>query len=89
MKRAIAEYDAGIRASVRKALQREQRRNGGYIVNYHGRFLPLDQGREYAAVNYSEHCDILAQGPLPSNAGLDDYLAAAGSRRGVGGSPEG
>ena len=80
VKRTIAEYDAVYfeLPAYARALQREQRRNGGYIVNYHGRFLPLDQGREYAAVNYSVQSiarDILAQALIDlSNAGLDDYL---------------
>lgn len=61
-----------------KSLQREQRQRGGYILNYHGRYLPLDNGREYAAVNYSVQSiarDLLAQALLDLNdAGLDDYL---------------
>lgn len=61
-----------------KSLQREQRQRGGYIVNYHGRYLPLDVGREYAAVNYSVQSiarDLLAQAIVDlSTAGLDDYL---------------
>lgn len=61
-----------------RELQRQQRSNGGYIINHHGRFLPLDSGREYAAVNYSVQSiarDILAQALIDlSRAGLDDYL---------------
>lgn len=61
-----------------KELQRQQRANGGFILNHHGRFLPLDSGREYAAVNYSVQSiarDILAQALIDlSSAGLDDYL---------------
>lgn len=61
-----------------KSLQLEQRSRGGFIVNYHGRYLPLDTGREYAAVNYSVQSiarDLLAQALIDlSNAGLDDYL---------------
>lgn len=61
-----------------KALQREQRSRGGFIVNHHGRYLPLDAGREYAAVNYSVQSiarDLLAQALIDlANAGLDDYL---------------
>jgi len=61
-----------------KDLQRQQRMNGGYILNHHGRFLPLDSGREYAAVNYSVQSiarDLLAQALIDlSKGGLDDYL---------------
>lgn len=61
-----------------KSLQREQRMNGGFIINYHGRYLPLDVGREYAAVNYSVQSiarDLLAQALIDmAKAGLDDYL---------------
>lgn len=59
-------------------LQTEQRLRGGYILNHHGRYLPLDSGREYAAVNYSVQSiarDLLAQALIDlSAAGLDDYL---------------
>jgi len=61
-----------------KSLQREQRQRGGFIINHHGRYLPLDTGREYAAVNYSVQSiarDILAQALIDlSAAGLDDHL---------------
>lgn len=61
-----------------KALQLEQRSRGGFIVNHHGRYLPLDTGREYAAVNYSVQSiarDLLAQALIDlASAGLDDYL---------------
>lgn len=61
-----------------RSLQTEQRLRGGYILNYHGRYLPLDSGREYAAVNYSVQSiarDLLAQALIDLSAqGLDDYL---------------
>lgn len=61
-----------------RRLQSEQRMNGGFILNHHGRYLPLDHGREYAAVNYSVQSiarDLLAQALIDlSSAGLDDYL---------------
>lgn len=61
-----------------RALQQEQRSRGGFIVNHHGRYLPLDSGREYAAVNYSVQSiarDLLAQALIDLSAqGLDDYL---------------
>lgn len=61
-----------------KSLQREQRERGGFIINHHGRYLPLDAGREYAAVNYSVQSiarDLLAQALIDlARAGLDDYL---------------
>lgn len=59
-------------------LNREQRSRGGYIINHHGRYMPLDQGRLYAAVNYSVQSiarDILARSLLRMvDAGLDEYL---------------
>lgn len=61
-----------------RSLQREQRMRGGYILSHNGRFLPLDTGREYAAVNYSVQSiarDLLAQALIDcAKAGLDDYL---------------
>lgn len=80
VREAIAAYDNAYPELPRfaKSLQREQRQRGGYIVNYHGRYLPLDVGREYAAVNYSVQSiarDILAQALIDlATAGLDDYL---------------
>jgi len=77
---AIASYDEAYfeLPAFARALQREQRSRGGYILNYHGRYLPLDVGREYAAVNYSVQSiarDILAQALLDlAAAGFDDYL---------------
>lgn len=61
-----------------RSLQSEQRMRGGYIINYHGRYLPLDPRRTYAAVNYSVQSiarDLLAQALIDlAKAGLDDYL---------------
>lgn len=61
-----------------RQLQREAKLNGGYILNYHGRYLPVDKGREYAAVNYSVQSiarDLLAQALIDlARAGLDDCL---------------
>jgi DNA polymerase-1 len=80
VREAISAYDAAYFELPRyaKSLQREQRMNGGFIVNYHGRYLPLDNGREYAAVNYSVQSiarDLLAQALIDlAKAGLDEYL---------------
>lgn len=77
---AIAAYEAAYPElpDFARALQTEQRLRGGYILNHHGRYLPLDSGREYAAVNYSVQSiarDLLAQALIDlSRAGLDDYL---------------
>lgn len=80
VRHAIREYNAAyfeLPAYERK-LRTEQRQRGGYILNHHGRYLPLDRGREYAAVNYSVQSiarDLLAQALIDlAQAGLDDYL---------------
>src|SRR6185436_8484031 len=80
VKHAIREYERAyfeLPAFARK-LQSEQRMNGGFIINHHGRYLPLDAGREYAAVNYSVQSiarDLLAQALIDlARQGLDDYL---------------
>jgi DNA polymerase-1 len=61
-----------------RGLQSEQRMRGGYILNHHGRYLPLDAQRTYAAVNYSVQSiarDLLAQALIDcAKAGLDDFL---------------
>lgn len=80
VKAAIKAYEAAYPELPRYArgLQSEQRMRGGYILNHNGRFLPLDTGREYAAVNYSVQSvarDLLAQALIDcSRAGLDNYL---------------
>jgi DNA polymerase-1 len=80
VKSAIRSYEAAYHElpAFAYTLQREQRMRGGYILNYHGRYLPLDSGREYAAVNYSVQSiarDLLAQALIDlAKAGLDDYL---------------
>jgi DNA polymerase-1 len=77
---AIRKYDQEYSELPRFArlLQAEQRSRGGFIINHHGRYLPLDGMRTYAAVNYSVQSiarDLLAQALIDlSNAGLDDYL---------------
>ncbi len=80
VKEAIRQYEAAYFELPRfaRSLQSEQRMRGGYILNHHGRYLPLDTGREYAAVNYSVQSiarDLLAQALIDcAKAGLDDYL---------------
>lgn len=77
---AIKDYEAAYfeLPAFAKKLQREQRERGGFIINHNGRYLPLDAGREYAAVNYSVQSvarDLLAQALIDlANAGLDDLL---------------
>lgn len=77
---AIKKYDTEYHELPKfaRALQSEQRMRGGYILNHHGRYLPLDGQRTYAAVNYSVQSiarDLLAQALIDlAKAGLDDYL---------------
>jgi DNA polymerase-1 len=80
VKRAIREYESvyhELPAFARK-LETEQRQRGGFILNHHGRYLPLDRGREYSAVNYAIQSiarDMLAQAIIDlAEAGIDDYL---------------
>lgn len=58
-------------------VQRTARRDG-YIVTEYGRRLPVDEGREYAALNYliqSTSRDVTAEGLLRlDKAGLTPYL---------------
>lgn len=80
VKHAISEYERVYfeLPAYARSLRSEQRMRGGYIINHNGRYLPLDRGREYAAVNYSVQSvarDLLAQALIDcAREGYDDYL---------------